>query len=573
MLCRMITYFADHASFEKAPRYEGVLPMRKDEPWPRPPLAPIPRDKRKVRSEVDKNLSGEIINVLAENVTSELPFAACEMRLVLSPWWQPSGGNTLAFATDYKRGYEEAGWDLDNEAGHTAPVYWPAHVAIAKAKVADVLVLELHYIRLDRRLQQRALGPEFVANLQRLAMVEGYNVVVANWVHLPFATVAFRAFGWLDYLYNRDTLPQPGRPRRTWDAFFPAKLGDLEFEPVGKWHLAWSPPATRLWARVRGLGRDDPELMRLASGIQDWVATPDQPLDTARRFHWRSDAYEVLLFVARSTTEDARVHGLDYDVLPAAPFYAKSILHVRNVRAEANMMRLLNAFFVELGRALLMSVTWDVGYGGEPEDLLDLATPAGDRFVYPTWQPGLGAWPYILRYETAAGYAETNDQPAPEPALDEERRSPRRRPARGDILTGESDEDEPIVRIPQPAPVPRPDIYLFRMAIVQGEEMAIEYAGLRRRPRYESINTAHAIFTDQSPRKRPSEQDPRVLALRQDYPPVKQSAPPRDPADERPSKRVRTECLLCGAELGADSGLRTCGVLACALYYDTLPSL
>jgi hypothetical protein len=566
MCCRLLTYFADHAETTRSRRDEGILPLRDEEPWPRPPLALL-GGKPKVRADVGKITSGVHRHRDFYGPGDE-PLAECEMQVLLTPWWEAPpntvdrvGGTYNKDALDYKRGYEHALWDLD--PGHAAAVYWPPHVALSEGKdvVRDVLILEITYIRLDGRLQSKGIGPDYVARLQRLAMVEGYNVLIAHWVHQPFARTAYRAFGWLDYDFNRDTLPQPLRPRRTWDAFFPPALLDEERVPIGMWHLTWSPPAVRLWARLSGLGVNDPVLLRLAAVIQDWAATPesaDSP--EAKRFHWQADDYEVLLFLVAKNAVGARVHGIPDDrFLPNKGFYSERVLHVRNARVPQEdrlRTRLLNAFFVELGRALLMSVTWDVAYGGGDEDLLDLAS-AGE-FTYPTWQPGLGAWPYILRYEAHADYEPTN-------------RLPRAGHGAGDILSGESDEDEPIVYAPpvRPSEMNR-DIYLFRMEIVTVEEVTIEKNGLRPRPRYELMNP-HDLYMRQSRRRR--QNDPRDEAVFDDYPAPQRERPPPGEGEERPAKRVRTECILCGVELTSESGVRTCGALGCTLYYSTEASL
>jgi GNAT superfamily N-acetyltransferase len=571
MFCRLLTYFADHAETAGSRRNEGILPPRDEEAWPRPPLALL-GEKPKVRADVGKITSGALTHDDFYGPEKD-PIAECAMQVLLTPWWEapnvvdPKAVTYNKAALDYKRGYEHALWDLD--PGHTAAVYWPPHVALSEGKpvVRDVLILEITYIRLDGRLQGKGVGPDYIARLQRLAMVEGYNVLIAHWVHQPFARSAYCAFGWLDYDFNRDTLAQPLRPRRTWDAFFPPALLDKERVPIGMWHLTWSPPSVRLWARLTGLGVNDPVLLRLAAVIQDWVATPD-PADSpeAKRFHWHSDDYEVLLFLVAKNAVGARIHGIPDDrFLPSKPFYSERVLHVRNTRVPQGdrlRTRLLNAFFVELGRALLMSVTWDVAYGAEEEeDLLDVASPG--VFTYPTWQPGLGAWPYILHYEAHPDYEPTNRLAGERPHHDA-----------GDILSGESDEDEPIVYAPpssQPTGANR-DIYLFRMEIASKEEVTIEMNGLRPRPRYELVNPRHDLYVRQSPRRR-RRNAPRDEAMFEDYPTPQRERPPPEEGEERPAKRVRTECILCGAELTGESGVQTCGALGCTLYYSTVASL
>ena len=306
-------------------------------------------------------------------------------------------------------------YDLDE--GHNERIYWPP---MRQADTLGTLDVQIHYIRTAPGLRGQGIGTRLLRQLQRLAMAEGYSSLIADWVHIPFYALTTKLWGWTDVLFNRET----GQHRRPLTAFFTSELGKEAPQPVGPWHLTWSPPATRLWGRMTPEQRAEwADVLRFASAVQDWVAAPDPA--RAERFFWdgqdeHAAVDRALIFLVAGSEE--RIHGLRADLLAV-----DRVLHVRNLSFQRTpgllLLALLNAFFVELGRSLSCAVTWDAGYLGNEESypaLLYLGDQPISGFIYPSWQPGMGAWPYIYSiWANESVYAASNRELGEAMDLDE----------------------------------------------------------------------------------------------------------------------------------------------------------
>ena len=116
-------------------------------------------------------------------------------------------------------------------------------------------------------------GPSLLAfdrclYFQRFAMLEGFFSIVASFCHQDFLTMATKTGGgWLDVLFNRDSRGRTARPRPT-DLIMPPVVHSAVPLHLGPWHLTWSPPAVRLWARLPP--NVDAEVLRFATVVQDW---------------------------------------------------------------------------------------------------------------------------------------------------------------------------------------------------------------------------------------------------------------------------------------------------------------
>jgi len=349
-------------------------PASENHDWPRPPVGPA---------------SAELV----VSPTPDFTFGGLGARL-LTDWW--------ANAVYYARYANPEPYDGDSDSQRLRR----GHLALPPIRVAegydttDIIVSELH------TGDDRAVLRE----LKRIAMAEGFTSVTLD----PITPEAYMRtldgqYGWTDVLCNRNAglaAPSPPRPLSE----FPELL------------VTWSPPATRLWARMTKAERGAwAGVLRWASAVQDWLA---QPQRRPGRFYWEdvgSNVPAALLFVAPldKAPEWSRIHGLNDTALAAAGANARALLclHVRALRidrgdADGKLLALINAFLVEMARSRTMHLTLDAHYvpadAWDPDRLLYLGhkRSGGDAgFVYPTWQQGMGPWPFFYSVPTPPRYA------------------------------------------------------------------------------------------------------------------------------------------------------------------------
>jgi hypothetical protein len=346
-------------------RLQAWLPIT-DGQWPRPPIGPWDGRQR----------------VAETQVIGRLIFA------YVQDWW--ADPDQLALYADVDR------YEIDE--GHNALAYWPPMRVLQRTKTRGALHLRMTTVAEE--------GLEELRYALRLAAIHGIASVVLDG---PPALV-HGLWGWLDVRFNHNSNADIPRP---FNAFASA--------PAGPVSLTWSPPAMRLWARMTDAERGDAgrSVLRFASAVQDWAATVGKH---ASRFVWAEEAATVngaLLFIAPlgRVSQWERIHGIPEEgvhALASAGLMELYCLHVRVLKlyeadAEGRFLALINAFFVELVRTLDFHLSLDAEYTDESERVLYLGHVAAGAFVYPTWQPGTGPWPYFYRLRTPDTYTGASD--------------------------------------------------------------------------------------------------------------------------------------------------------------------
>lgn len=347
-------------------------PGNEDHGWPRPPIGPDPLSPP-TPHEVTIRIGGIVLSAAA-----------------LVNWWD-AARDTYAPAEPY---------DTPSRTVFSLP---PMRVAEG-LDTCDIVVKSIEMLP---DLMDAGVERALLKELKRLVMAEGFTSVVLENVSVDFyKRVLNGQYGWLDVLVNRDagrSAPSKERP-----------LADAA--PLT---LTWSPPATRLWARMTGDERAEWEsVLRWASALQDWLA---QDEIRPGRFYWEEEnavitGALVLLAPLNKTPVWEAVHGLPDAALKALGNNGirQYCLHVRSIRinrgdGDGKLLALINAFLVELARSRALHLTLDGRYINDEEwdaERLFLLghVATADGFVYPTWQRGLGPWPYFYVLQAARTY-------------------------------------------------------------------------------------------------------------------------------------------------------------------------